>query len=73
MRVGSQTAQPGSVVLRMNPATCELWEERAAIVEEGCKVDQETAGHMALQQMGLVDIERQEPQPTAQRYAFKFE
>ena len=35
----------------------EAWEERAAIVEEGCQVSRAEAERMAAEQMGLTDDE----------------
>lgn len=35
----------------------EAWEERAAIIEEGCKVSRAEAERMAAEQMELMDDE----------------
>ncbi len=35
----------------------EAWEERAAIVEDGCQVSRERAERMAAEQMALTDDE----------------
>lgn len=46
----------------------ERFEERAGIVEEGCKVDRKAAERITKQQMGL-----DATGADAERYAFKFD
>lgn len=49
----------------------ELLQERAGIVADGKKVDQDTGLRIAKQQMGVGDTEPP-PEPETQRYTFKF-
>ena len=44
-------ASPADEVKAWPPELREEWEERAAIIEDGCRVTREEAEHMALEQL----------------------